>query len=303
MEQNQPLRFFNRGPSPAVRLAFFALLSLLLLFVDVRYRYLESIRSGLSVLVYPLQRLVTAPSNLWHEVDAFFVSHNSLIRDNAELRHQHTFDAAQLLQVEVLKAENQHLRNLLIVQQRADYPMQLAEIMYVERDIFNRKILLDKGTQANVLAGQIVMDDSGIVGQVTRVYPWMSEVTLITDKDHAVPVQVLRNGLRAVVFGSGDTGELALRYMPISSDIQNGDVLVTSGIDGTYPPGLPVAKVIHVERDPAYPFARILCAPIAGVDKRRQLLILSALVKLPERPEVAVETTTDKPKSGRRGSR
>lgn len=303
MEQNQPLRFFNRGPSPAIRLIFFALLSLLLLFVDVRYRYLESIRSGLSVLVYPLQRLVTAPSNLWHEVDGFFVSHNSLIRDNAELRNQHALDAAQLLQLEVLKAENQHLRNLLMVQQRADYPMQLAEIMYVERDIFNRKILLDKGTQANVLAGQIVMDDSGIVGQVTRVYPWMSEVTLITDKDHAVPVQVLRNGLRAVVFGSGDTGELALRYMPISSDIQNGDVLVTSGIDGTYPPGLPVAKVIRVERDPAYPFARILCAPIAGVDKRRQLLILSVLLKLPERPEVAVETATAKPKNGRRGNR
>ena len=303
MEQTQPLRFFNRGPSPAVRLVFFALLSLLLLFVDVRYRYLESIRSGLSVLVYPLQRLVTAPSKLWHEVDGFFSSHNSLIRDNAELRHQHTLDVAQLLQLEVLKAENQHLRNLLMVQQRADYPMQLAEIMYVERDIFNRKILLDKGTQANVLAGQIVMDDSGIVGQVTRVYPWMSEVTLITDKDHAVPVQVMRNGLRAVVFGSGDTGELALRYMPISSDIQNGDVLVTSGIDGTYPPGLPVAKVIRVERDPAYPFARILCAPIAGVDKRRQLLILSVLLKLPERPEVVVEAATDKPKNGRRGSR
>jgi rod shape-determining protein MreC len=187
-----------------------------------------------------------------------------------------------------------------MVQQRADYPMQLAEIIYVERDMFNRKILLDKGTQAHVLAGQIVMDDSGIVGQVTRVYPWMSEVT---DKDHAVPVQVLRNGLRAVVFGSGDTGELALRYMPISSDIQKGDVLVTSGIDGTYPHGLPVAKIIHVERDPAYPFARILCAPIGGVDKRRQLLILSALQKLPARPEMAVETSTDKPKSGRRGGR
>ncbi|RFC31974.1 MAG: rod shape-determining protein MreC [Candidatus Nitrotoga sp. SPKER] len=303
MEQNQPLRFFNRGPSPAVRLVFFALLSLLLLFVDVRYRYLESIRSGLSVLLYPLQRLVTTPSKLWHEIDDFFVSHNSLIRDNSELRNQHTLDIAQLLQLQVLQAENQHLRNLLMVQQRADYPMQLAEIMYVERDIFNRKILLDKGGQANVLAGQIVMDDSGIVGQVTRVYPWMSEVTLITDKDHSVPVQVLRNGLRAVVFGSGDTGELALRYIPISSDIQNGDVLVTSGIDGTYPPGLPVAKVIQVERDPAYPFARILCAPIAGVDKHRQLLILSTLLKLPERPEAVVETATDKSKNGKRGGR
>ena len=299
MEQNQPLRFFNRGPSPAVRLVFFALLSLLLVFVDVRYRYLESIRSGLSIVVYPLQRLVAAPSKLWHEVDDFFSSHNSLIRNNVELRHQHTLDSAKLLQLEVLKGENQHLRTLLKVQQRADYPMQLAEIMYVARDIFNRKILLDKGTQANVLAGQIVMDDSGIVGQVTRVYPWMSEVTLITDKDHSVPVQVLRNGLRAVVFGSGDAGELALSYLPVSSDIQNGDVLVTSGIDGTYPPGLPVAKIIHVEHDPAYPFARILCAPIAGVDKRRQLLILSALLKFPERPE-GVESATDTPENGER---
>jgi rod shape-determining protein MreC len=134
------------------------------------------------------------------------------------------------------------------------------------------------------------MDDGGVVGQITRVYPWLSEVTLITDKDHAVPVQVLRSGLRAVVFGSGDTRELALRYMPISSDIQQGDTLVTSGIDGTYPPGLPVARVIRIERDPAYPFARILCTPIAGVDKQRQLLILSGLPKLPERPEAVAET-------------
>lgn len=303
MEPNQPLRFFNRGPSPAVRLAFFALLSLLLLFVDVRYRYLESLRNGLSVLVYPLQRLVTAPSKLWHEVEAFVVFHSSLVHDNAELRKQHTLDIVQLLQLEVLKSENKHLRDLLTVKQRAEYPMQLAEIMYAERDIFNRKVLLDKGTQADVLAGQIVMDDKGIVGQVTRVYPWMSEVTLITDKGHAVPVQVLRNGLRAVVFGSGDAGELALRYIPNSSEIKKDDVLVTSGIDGTYPPGLPVAKVIHVERDPAYPFARILCAPIGGVDKWRQLLILSELSKLPERPEVIEEAATDTPKNGKRGGR
>jgi rod shape-determining protein MreC len=213
-----------------------------------------------------------------------------LVRDNAGLRQQHTIDSSQLQQTQVLQAENQHLRQLLAVQQRADYPMQLAEIVYTERDIFKRKLFLDKGGQANVQAGQVVMDDGGVVGQITRVYPWLSEVTLITDKDHAVPVQVLRSGLRAVVFGSGDTRELALRYMPISSDIQQGDTLVTSGIDGTYPPGLPVARVIRIERDPAYPFARILCTPIAGVDKQRQLLILSGLPKLPERPEAVAET-------------
>ena len=300
MEHTQSFRFFNRGPSPAIRLVFFVLLSLLLLFVDARYQYLESARNTLSVLVYPLQRLVAVPGVLWHQADSFFVLQGNLVRDNAQLHQQHIMDSAQLQQLQILHAENQHLRQLLAVQQRADYPMQMAEIVYTERDIFKRKLFLDKGAQANVQAGQVVMDDSGIVGQVTRAYPWLSEVTLVTDKDHAVPVQLLRNGLRAVVFGSGDTSKLALRYMPVSADIQEGDVLVTSGIDGTYPPGLPVAKVLSIERDPAYPFARILCTPVAGVDRMRQLLILSGLPKLPERPEAAVETATDKPKIGRR---
>jgi rod shape-determining protein MreC len=177
---------------------------------------------------------------------------------------------------------------LLDVPQRVNYPMQTAEIIYVERDIFKRRVFVSKGAQANVQLGQVVMDEIGIIGQVTRVYPLLSEVTLVTDKDHAVPVQILRNGIRAVVFGSGDISELALRYMPISSDIQNGDILVTSGIDGTYPSGLPVAKVIKIERDPAYPFARIICAPMAGVDRHRYLLIVSGQQQLPPRPEPEV---------------
>ena len=299
MEETQSFRFFNRGPGPAARLVFFVLLSLLLLFVDARYRYLESVRSAVSIFTYPLQRLVAAPGALWQQADSFFTLQGNLLLDNTRMRQQHTIDAVQLQQLQVLQAENQHLRDLLALQQRTAFPMQPAEIVYVERDIFKRKLFLDKGSQANVQAGQVVMDDIGVVGQVTRVYPWLSEVTLITDKDHSVPVQVLRNGLRTVVFGSGDTGDLALRYIPDSADIQEGDMLVTSGIDGTYPPGLPVAKVGHIERDPAYPFARIQCFPVAGVDRHRQLLILSGLPKLPERPEAVVETGADKPKRGR----
>ena len=302
MEHTQSFRFFNRGPSAVVRLVFFSLLSLLLMFVDARYQHLEFVRTTLSVPIHALQRLATLPVDLWQQADAYLVTQGSLVRDHAQLLQQHTVDAAQLQQLQVLQAENEHLRHLLEVQQKANYPMQLAEIVYVERDISQRKLLLDKGAQANVLAGQIVMDDSGIVGQVTRVYPWLSEVTLITDKDHAVPIQVLRNGLRAVVFGSGNIGELALRYTPISSDIQEGDVLVTSGIDGTYPPGLPVARVMRIERDPAYPFARVQCAPIAGVDRQRQLLILSGLPQLPERPQAVEQAPTNQPKKGERRS-
>lgn len=300
MEHTQSFQFFNRGPSPVVRLVFFLLLSLLLLFIDARYKYLGFARSLLSVPVQSLQHLTTLPGELWHKVGTFLVAQSTLLKENAELREQHFRDAAQLQQLQVLQAENQHLHNLLQVQQEASYPMHLAKIAYVEHDIFSRKLLLAKDAQSNVQPGQIVIDDIGVVGQVTRVYPLLNEVTLITDKDHAVPVQVLRNGLRAVVFGSGDISELSLRYMPISSDIQEGDMLVTSGIDGTYPPGLRVALVNRIERDPAYPFARIRCTPVAGVDKHRYLLVLTGLPQLPPRPEKEPDKSADSAKKGAR---
>ena len=283
-DNTQSFQFFNRGPSPAVRLVFFSVLSLLLLFVDARYRYLESTRSALSVLVSPVQRLATLPSVLWQQAGDFFITQRNLIGENKSLHRQHESDAAQLSQLQALQQENQQLRSLLALPHRSEFNAQPAEVVYAERDVFKRRVLLNKGADAGIKAGKVVMDDIGIVGQITRVYPWLSEVTLITEKDHAVPVQVLRNGLRTIVFGAGDTSQLSLRYMPISSDIQNDDVLVTSGVDGIYPPGIPVAKVIKIERDAAYPFARVVCLPVAGVDKHRHLLVLSDLPRLPERP-------------------
>jgi len=284
LEDTRTLRFFNRGPSAVARLVFFSVLSLLLLFVDARYQYLESTRQVISVIIYPFQRLTALPGEIWNGVGSYVSLQRYLIADNEQLHLQHDADSALLQQMQVMQAENAQLRALLDVKQRADYSMQLAQIVYLERDIFKRKLLVDKGTQANVQPGQAVVDNSGVVGQVTRVYPWLSEVTLVTDKDNAVPIQVVRNGLRAVVFGSGNISELELRYQPVSSDIEVGDVLVTSGMDGTYPPSLPVAKVIKVERDPAYPFAHIVCVPLAGVDRHRTLLIVSSVPPLPERP-------------------
>lgn len=304
MDSTQSVQFFKRGPSVAARLVFFALLSLLLLFIDARYKHLESIRNALALPIQPLQRLAsslaTEPGVLWNKMSGYLEDQGNLARENMQLRQQHAVYAAQLLRLQILQSENVQLRKLLDVSQHADYPIQMAEIVYVERDIFKRKVFVDKGSRNNIAAGQVVMDEIGVVGQVTRVYPWLSEVTLITDKDHAVPIQVLRTGLRAVVFGSGDISNLALRYMPLSSDILVGDVLVTSGIDGTYPPGLPVAKVIQVQRDAAYPFARILCAPMAGVDQQRQLLIISTLNKLPELPADDIKATDSKSKKLKR---
>lgn len=302
MDDTRNLRFFNRGPSPVARLIFFCALSSLLLFVDARYQYLESTRKVIAVVIYPFQRLTALPGEAMGRVAAYFKTQNQLLEDNAQLRHQHDMDAAQLVQLGAIQAENSQLRTLQELEQRVDYPMQMAEIVYVERDIFKRKLIVNKGAQANVQAGQVVVDDNGVVGQVTRVYPWLSEVTLVTDKDHAVPIQIERNGLRAVVFGSGDIAEMSLRYMPVSVDIVEGDVLVTSGIDGTYPPNLPVAKVRKIERDPAYPFARIICAPLAGVDRHRALLIVSGLPKLSERP-ASVETSAESERTRKRFKR
>lgn len=293
MEHTQSFRFFNRGPNAVVRLIFFSLLSALLLFVDARYRHLEAIRSVLSVPTQSLQTLTALPSDLWQQANIFWVSQGALIEDNAQLQQQHLLDAAQLQQLQAVQAENLHLRTLLRVQQEASYSTHPARVVYIAQNAFDRKLLLAKDEQTHVQAGQVVVDDSGVVGQVTRIYPLLNEVTLITDKDHTVPVQVLRNGLRAIAVGSGDVNELTLRYLPISSDIQEGDILVTSGIDGTYPPGLPVAAVSSIERDPAYPFADIRCVPIAGVDKHRYLMIVSPLPGLPLRPEA--ELSISKP--------
>jgi rod shape-determining protein MreC len=200
-----------------------------------------------------------------------------------------------------LAAENAHLRDLLAARQRFPESTLFAEVLYAGRDLFTRKIVIDKGQQHGVKAGQPVIDQIGVVGQVTRIYPWLSEVTLITDKEQAVPIQNLRNGLRAVLGGTGSDGQLELKFIPLNADFQNGDQLVTSGIDGVYPPGLPVAEVSNVERNAAYRFATITCKPLAGVTSHSQVLVLNWENKLPERP--AEETKAPmRAKKPRRGS-
>lgn len=299
MDRTQTFQVYNRGPGSTARLVFFVVLSLLLMFVDARFHYLESVRSVLSVLVSPIQRLATMPNAIWHETSDFLVMQESLREENKSLRHQHERDATQLVQWQSVLQENQQFRKLLDVPQRSQLTVQFANIAYAERDIFRRKVMIQKGSLANIQAGQVVMDDKGIVGQVTRVYPWLSEVTLITEKDHAVPIQIQRNGLRSIAFGAGDTSQLSLRYLPVSADIQKGDVLVTSGIDGVYPADIPVATVVKVERDAAYPFAHVFCLPIGGVDKHHYLMVLSSVPALPERPEAAPLPV--KPKSRKPG--
>jgi len=277
-----------------------ALASIALLLADARYGYLENIRKIASVIVYPLQRLAGAPRGLLDSVGEFFVTQNALRTENAKLAAQNLNDAVVLRKYAALAAENVHLRELLGARQRFPESTTFAEVLYAGRDIFTRKIVIDKGQQHGIKAGQPVIDNIGVVGQVTRIYPWLAEVTLITDKDQAVPVQNLRNGLRAVLGGTGNDGQLELKFIPLNADFQNGDQLVTSGIDGVYPQGLPVAEVSNVERNAAYLFARIQCKPLAGVTNHSQVLVLNWENKLPERP--VEEPKVVKPKKSRRGA-
>lgn len=297
MEYSPP-PFFRTGPTPLTRLLIFSLLSLALLVTDARFNYLQTLRNIVSVVVYPLQRIANAPASIAHRVEEFFVTHSALRADNARLTRQNIENAALLQQLRSLQAENAHLRELLDAREHIGIKSMLAEVLYAARDPFTRKIIIDKGSQHDVLNGQPVIDNIGVIGQVTRVYPWLSEATLITDKGQVVPVLNLRNGLRAVLAGAGNDGVLELKFIPLNADFQNGDRLVTSGIDGVYPPGLPVAEVTNVERNAAYLFARITCKPLAGVNNYGQVLIVRQESTRPERP-----TEEAKPVHGKKGKR
>jgi rod shape-determining protein MreC len=295
----EPPPFFHRGPSPLIRLAFFGLLSIALLFTDTRYRYLESVRHAVGIALYPLQRAVQMPGEAIAYIGSYFTTQRALTGDNEALKERVLADAPAVQGYPTLEKENERLRTLLAVAARYQGAAIAAEVLYSGRDPFTQKLFVDKGEVAGVQTGQAVIDDIGVVGQVTRVFPRMAEVTLVTDKDHAVPVKVERSGVRSVMYGAG-TGRLPeLRFLPPNAEIQAGDRLVTSGIDGTYPPGLAVAQVANVERDTGQMFARVTCKPLAGVDASAHVLILgSAAATMAPRPEEPADT--DAPRKGRR---
>lgn len=299
--EHTPPPFFKTGPSALARLLIFAVLSLALLITDARFKYLNTLREVASIVIYPLQRIAIAPAVIIRRAADFFVSNAALRQENTRLVEQSLANAALLLQFKALETENNHLRGLLGTRERIGNEVHAAEILYAARDPFSRKIVLDQGSQQNVREGQPVIDEHGVVGQVTRVYPWVSEVTLITDKNHLVPVLNPRNGLRAVLAGTGNDGALELQFVPLNADFQTGDKLVTSGIDGVYPPGLPVAEIANVERNAAYLFARIFCRPLAGVNANAQVLVVGAARPIPERPPEETPPQVRQKKSRRGG--
>lgn len=291
-----PPPLFNQGLSARARLLFFASLCLALLFVDARYQALGLLRQVIGTALYPAQQVALWPSQAIFSVNDYFASLAALKKENEQLRLERLTNAQALQTQRQLTAENAQLRRLADLRQRLTSPALFAEVLYDARDPFVRKIVIDKGLKHNVQSGQPVIDAEGVVGQVIRVFPLTAEVALLTDRDLAIPVQIVRNGLRAIAFGGTEPQTLELRFMAANADIQNGDMLVTSGLDGIYPPGLAVGRVIRVERNAASAFAKVVSEPIGGVNRHSHYLVLQWQPSLPPKPEPEPAMPTNKKK-------
>ena len=273
-----PPPFFKQGPSALARLATFAFLSIALLVLDARFKLLEQVRFAFALVLYPLQVAARAPGDVASNFSGYMGRQQNLLSENVRLERDKLETARSLMRSAQLEAENANLRALLAMRERLPVVAVPAEMLSDARDPFTRKVVIDKGTLAKVRAGQVVIDALGVMGQVTRAFSAVAEVSLLTDRDQAIPVQVVRNGLRAVAYGmpgGSDGGSMEIRFLATNADVRPGDALVTSGIDGIYLPGLPVATVLRIEREAGYAFAKIVCKPAAGVDRFGQVLVLT----------------------------
>lgn len=290
LERSAP-PFFKQGPSALSRLAAFSALALFLMVADARFHLTDPLRKVVATVLYPVQWLMLQPVEFAGRGAGYFQSLQTAQEDLDAARKKMTDMGQRANQADQLAMENQRLRKLLDLRDRLQTPAQSAEVIYDTADPYTRRVVLDRGQMGGVELGAPVMDEAGVLGQVTRVFPLVSEVTLLVDRDQAIPVLNVRTGVRGVAYGdpvAGHGGGMELRFMPANADIREDDLLTTSGVDGLYPPGLPVARVVRVERRADSAFARIYCAPLAQVQGARHVVVLKPLGEheLP-RPEPA----------------
>lgn len=291
-----PPPLFKQGPSARVRLAFFVTLSVVFLFVDARYGGMEVVRKAVGTVLYPLQRMASYPVELGASALSYITTLDSVKTQNEQLVKEQLVNRQKLMNLETLQAENAKMRKLMGVGEVLQVKKSiLTEVISDTSDPFTKKIIVGKGLIQGIREGMPVIDELGLIGQVTRAFPSRAEVSLITDKEQIVPVENLRNGLRSVAYGGLDGGFLELRFMAPNSDVEEDDLLVTSGLDGIYPRGIPVARVKKVERNSRYAFASIFCEPIAGVERHRFVLVLDTHREKTE-PATEAETKPVEPK-------
>ena len=296
-----PPPFFKQGPSALTKLVVFGALGLLLMLADVRWNLTQPLRSALSVALYPVQWLARRPV-VWSAALAESLQwRDTAQREARQAQDQLLAQTVRASQVEQLLQENRQLRALLNLRDRLPVSSRAAEVLYQAADPYSRKLIIQQGATQGVQLGSPVMDELGVLGQVTRVYPLLSEITLLTDREQAISVLNTRTAVRGVAYGEYQgSPQLELRYLATNADIEVGDTLTTSGIDGVYPPGLLVARVTRVERRAGSMFARVLAEPLASAQGVRHVLLLEPVGKdLPARPEPDRPRTSER-KGGRR---
>ena len=297
-----PPPFFRQGPSALSKLTVFSALALFLMVADTRFKITQPLRIVVATALRPVQWVAMQPIN-WAQGGGKYFEALSSSQSSEELARQRLgLQSQRANQVEQLLLENARLRQLLTLRERVTTPAQAAQVLYDAADPYTRKVIIDKGMTDGIATGSPVIDESGVLGQVTRVYPSVSEVTLVTNRDQAIPVQNSRTGARGIAFGDGGgyAGALELRFMAANADVQPGDILTTSGVDAVYPPGLPVAKVDRVERRVDSAFARVYCTPFALVSGTAHVMVLK-----PVADQVAARPAADPPPAlpGKKGAR
>jgi len=253
------------------------ILSVILAALDHRYNHLAKVRSFLSVVIYPLQYAAELPIALGHNIADTLATRQYLQQQNERLQKENLMLRARLQQFDALESENLRLRDLVGSSFKIGDRVLIAELRAVDLDPYKQQVLINKGSLNGVFVGQPVLDANAVMGQVIDASPMSARVLLITDASHALPVQVNRNGLRSIAFGTGKINELSLPHLPNNADIREGDLLVTSGLGGHFPPGYPVAKVVEVTREPGEPFATVIATPSAHLERSREVLLVWTL--------------------------
>ena len=284
-----PPPFFKQGPSALSKLVFFSALSLFLMVADTRFRITQPVRAALATALYPVQWLALQPVRAVQGSSSYFTGLSQANSSSDEALKKLALQSLRAGQVEQLQQENERLRKLLGLREQLVASVMAAEVLYDAADPYTRKVIIDRGMLQGVELGSPVLDESGVLGQVTRVHPVVSEVTLVIDRELAIPVLNIRTGARSVAYGdpSASGSGLELRFMGSNSDVQQGDLLTTSGVDGVYPSGLPVAKISRIERRAESAFAKIYCVPQALVTGARHVMVVKPVSsQIPPRPAV-----------------
>lgn len=283
-----PPPFFRQGPSALTKLTFFSALAVFLMVADTRFDFARTLRTALATALHPVERTLLVPVQAAQGAAQYLMGLEQAIAGEDAARHALAAQSERAARVEQLTQENTRLRALLGLRPALSVRSQTAEVLYDTPDPYSRKVVIDRGSQQGIAAGSPVLDEHGVLGQVTRVFPYSSEVTLLTDKDAATPVLNTRTQARSAAFGNADAG-LELRFMAANSDVQVDDLLSTSGVDGVYPPGVPVGRVVSVERRADTGFAQIALAPLATPEQVRHVLVLEPMgLQMPPSPDQAL---------------